>query len=58
MITKECEICACFRFRGNYDMLLPILKAFIQSTHSLYGTRNAWCFRSACSSTTVCRSHQ
>jgi len=27
-------------------------------THSLYGTRNAWCFRSACGSRMVCRSHQ
>ena len=33
-------------FLANDQLLLPILKAFVQCTGSLHATPNAWCFQS------------
>jgi hypothetical protein len=45
-------------FAVNDEVLLPTLLAFPQRTRSLPATRNAWCFRSVCSTRTSCRFHQ
>jgi len=45
-------------FVANGEMLLPILRALSQRTHSLHFTRNARCFRSACSCIPACNPQQ
>ena len=45
-------------FVMNYELLLPVLKAYTQWTGSLHSTRNAWCFQYVSSIGTVCRSYQ
>ena len=45
-------------FSVKDELLLPILLPFAQCTRLLHAPRNAWCFRSVCSTRTVCRSHQ
>ena len=49
--TRQMRMC-------KISLLLSILLAFAQCTRSLPATRNAWCFRSVCSTRTAYRSHQ
>jgi hypothetical protein len=45
-------------FMESGESLLPVLKAFAQCSRWLHTRKTFWCFQSACSSRTVCRSFQ